>query len=88
MAAVGRDLEDVRRRSPKLAQSALAATALALAAQLDNPHTSATSKSMCAKALLDTLDQVRELCPPEEEPDEVDELAARRTARRAGGSAS
>ena len=39
---------------------------------------------MCAKALLDALDRMRELCPPDEEADGVDDLAGRREARLAG----
>lgn len=82
-----RDLDDIAQRNPRLATSGLAASALALAAELDNPN-SATSKSMCARALLETQDRLRELCPPDQEEDEVDELAARRATRRAGGSTS
>jgi hypothetical protein len=70
-----------------LRDSALAATALVLAAELDKPKNSATSKSMCARVLADVLEQLRELMPPVEEGDSLDDLAARRRARRAvGGS--
>lgn len=82
--AVRRDLDVIAERAPGLAQSALAATALALAREIDTPGNSATSKSMCARSLLDTLDELRELAPPPEMKDSLDELSARREARRAG----
>lgn len=65
VAAVERDLGrlDVSAR-----EGALAATALELAAQLDEPENSATSKSMCARALTETLEKLRALAPPEERP--------------------
>jgi hypothetical protein len=72
--------------SPELAESSLAATALALAFELDHPGNSATSKSMCARALNETMAKIRELAPPADEQDGVDELVdARREAARGGG---
>ena len=68
------------------AQSGLAMMALALAREVDAPTNSATSKSMCASQLRETLDRLRELTPPTEEADELDDLARRRDARRAGGA--
>lgn len=68
-----------------LADSALAASALALARELDDDSNSATSKSMCARALKETLDRLRELAPPKREADGVDELKAERERRRAAG---
>lgn len=70
-----------------LAGSALAATALALARELDKPRNSATSKAMCARALSDVLSQLRALAPANREDDGLDDIAARRRARLAGGSA-
>jgi hypothetical protein len=71
-----------------LATSALAASALALAAEMDNKN-SATSKSMCAKALLDTLNRLRELAPPKRAKNDLDLQRERREARLAGrGSAA
>jgi hypothetical protein len=84
--AVERDLADIRRRDPTLATSALAASALALAAEIDSVGNSATSKSMCARELRDTLDRLRALAPKGEENDDLDDLAARRAKRRAGGA--
>jgi hypothetical protein len=80
--AIERDLEELRSRDPQLADSALAASARVLAQELDKDRNSATSKSMCARALQDTLEQLRELAPPAEVKDKLDELESRRTARR------
>lgn len=85
-ASVARDLAEIALREPRLASGALAASARALAREMDSSHNSATSKSMCAKALLDTLDRIRELVPADEEGDEVDELAERRRERLAGAA--
>ena len=82
--SVARDLEEIKTRMPALAESALAATALALALQLDHPYNSATSKSMCAKALMDAIGQLRELAPPPVKRDKLDELTDRRERRRSG----
>jgi hypothetical protein len=81
LEAMERDLERIRRVAPELADSVLAASAKAMARELDDPN-SATSKSMCARALLDTMDRLRELTPVEERSDALDDLTARRTARR------
>lgn len=85
--AVDGDLVEIRRRAPALAGSALAASARVLAEELDSPSNSATSKSMCAKALREVMDRLRELAPPEERTDRIDELNARRASRRAASSA-
>lgn len=79
--AVQRDLKDF---PAQLAQSALGATAEALATELDDPTNSATSKSMCAKALADVMSQLRALAPPKKEGDRLDDLAERRASRLAG----
>lgn len=81
--AVKRDLAQIAKRDKALARSGLAASALALAKALDEPKNSATSKSMCARSLKETLDRLRELAPPAKERDNVDDLSARRAARRA-----
>ena len=69
-----------------LATGGLAITALALAREIDAPTNSATSKSMCARSLLETMDRLRALTPVDQEADGLDDLARRREARRAGGS--
>jgi hypothetical protein len=76
------DLERLRERAPELADGALAASALVLARQLDDPRTSATSKSMCAKALREVIDRLFELAPPAREEDQLDRLRAQREQRR------
>lgn len=86
--AVERDVEELAKVDPALAGSALAATALALALEIENPYNSATSKAMCAGQLRDTLGQLRELAPPAKEKDDLDELTARRSARLASGGAA
>jgi hypothetical protein len=83
--AVRAELKELEKREPALAQSGLAATALALARDLDNPRNSATSRSMCARALLDTLNRLYELAPEAEEKTDLDDLSARRATRIAGG---
>ncbi len=82
--AVQRDLKGIARRDKGLAESSLAASALALAAELDNAGNSATSKSMCAKSLLDVMNRLRELTPEEAGVDAVDDLAAKRAKRLDG----
>lgn len=85
--AIERDIEELRTRDPKLADSALAASARVLAQELDKDRNSATSKSMCARALQDTLEQLRELAPPTEVKDKLDDLESRRAARRGRAAA-
>ena len=86
-AAVRRDLAAIRKLDASLADSALAALALALAAEIDDDN-SATSKSMNGRVLLDTLATLRELAPVEAEKDSLDDIARRRAARIAGHPAS
>ena len=85
--AVRRDIAEIAKRDKALAQSGLAASALALDRELDDAGNSATSKSMCARALSETLDRLRELAPEPVEGDKLDELRARR-ASRSGRSAA
>lgn len=96
-AAVKRDLASLearRRADPAgnhsdLSKSGLAESALVLARELDDRETSATAKASCARALLATLEQLRELAgfAPEKGKggDGIDELSARRAARLASG---
>lgn len=64
-----------------VAGSALAASALALARQLDKPRISATATASCSRALLDTLERLRGLVPQKEEEGPLDDLQGRRAAR-------
>lgn len=78
--AVERDLEKL---GGDLKDSAMAASALALARELDDPSNSATSKSMCARSLMDTMDRLRQLAPPRREVDGITDLNSERERRRA-----
>lgn len=78
--AVERDLAELETREAGLSMSALAATALALARELDS-KTSATSKSMCAKALVDVLAELRGLAPEKHVASPLDEINARRARK-------
>lgn len=80
-AAVQADLAVLAKRAPELARGSLAATALALAAEMDAEGNSATSKAMCARALQDAMDRLLELAPAQKETDRLDDLASRRAAR-------
>lgn len=81
--AVQRDLAEIGKHNPGLVKSGLAAMALALAAELDDAGNSATSKSMCAKTLLETLDRLRALAPEKPKENPLDEIRARREKRLA-----
>lgn len=81
--AIEKDLDSIRRYAPSVADSGLAAAALALAAEVDRPRNSATSKSMCAKVLMETMDRIRAIAPETKSADRIDDLHAKRTARRA-----
>lgn len=80
--AVTRDLAALDKLSPGLAESTLAASAGVLARELDAPGNSATSKSMCARALLETMDRLRELAPAAAANDRLDDLAKKRANRK------
>lgn len=81
--AVRRDLAEIAASDPRLAESGLALSTLALAKAIDSGGTSSTAKSMCARELREALDRLRELTPPKAEGDRLDELSARRDQRRA-----
>lgn len=85
--AVERDLAKIALLDPELAVSTEAATALALAAEMDAGN-SATSKSMCAGELAKQMALLRLRTPDVVRGDGVDELNARRAARLAGGADS
>jgi hypothetical protein len=80
--AVDGELDELRARSPELAASATAASARALAYELENPGNSATSKSMCARVIGDHMQTLRELAPPAQKKDGIDELKERLHGRR------
>lgn len=59
----------------------LVASAFALAVELDVKN-SATSKSMCARALNETMAQLRAMAPPAQVADRLDDLTERRAKRQ------
>lgn len=79
--AVSSELEEFERRVPGLGSGALAAMALSLAADMDDPHTGSTSRSMVSKELRDTLAALRALAPARTEGSPLDEIRARRDAK-------
>lgn len=81
VAATQRDLAEIAKTRPALAESALAAVALAMACELDSGRNSATSKSMCARALAEVMRELRELAPAKREESPLDEIRARRDAK-------
>ena len=82
---VRNELLALQKRDPRLVSGAQAASALELARQMDS-GSSATSKSMVAKALNETMAALHAQAPPEEVADRLDELSKRREARLARGS--
>lgn len=85
--AVKKDLAVLAERDPELANGAIAATALALARTLDDRDAAATSQATCARALTEIMEKLRAMAPAEQK-DGVDDLKARRAARRAAGGAA
>lgn len=94
-AAVKADLADAEKRLKGSSRSGLAATLLELARQMDGSN-SATSKSMCAKALFEGLDRLRASTPERSERNPLvdiraaleDEVSARRDSKARSASAS
>ena len=86
VAAVKEELKRLASRDKELSKSSLAATALALARELDDKGNSATSRAMCAKAMLEVQNRLRELAPEPPKESKLDDLSARRAARRSAGS--
>ena len=81
VAAVQRDLDGL---AGDWATSGLAASALSLAAAMDDPDTTPTAKANCANRLQGALNRLLELAAPSGQAESVvDELVARREARRA-----
>lgn len=81
--AVEEDLDLIRQRDPKVADSAIAAAALRMAHEIEDPYNSATSKSMCAKALQQAMDRLLELSPPgQEKKGRLYDIKADRAKRR------
>jgi hypothetical protein len=84
--ATARDLRALDARSAKA--EALAATALKLAAELDDLTIRSADLAACSRALRETLDRLRELAPPVRASDAIDDVAERRADRRAARPAA
>jgi hypothetical protein len=81
--AVEEDLDLISKRDPKVARSAIAAAALRMGHELDDPYNSASAKAQCARALQSHMDRLLELSPPgQEEEGKLHELKSRRATRR------
>lgn len=76
-------LAEIQALGVEPATSAIAASALELARQLDNPRNSATAKSMCAGRLQEALDRLLELNPPKPEATPLDRIREDRALRLA-----
>lgn len=87
-SAVLRDLDGLAILAPELARSTLAATAVALAREIDSSRNSATSKSMCARELREAMNRLLELAPAPETNDRIDQLGAETRRKLAGGTAA
>lgn len=85
LESVDADLALLAKRSPGIEKTARAAMARALAAEMDAGN-SATSKSMCAKEIGDIMDALEERAPAVKVGDAVDDLSAKRAARRSAAS--
>lgn len=83
VTALEGELAEMRKRAPDIADSTQAAAALQLAYELQDPFNSATSKSMCARALNDTLEDLRDLAPKPKPKDAINELEEKRRERQA-----
>jgi hypothetical protein len=80
-AGVENDLAAIAKRWPGVWRTALAAQAVELAKQLDSPENSATSKSMCARSLTETMDRINELAPEERKGDRLDDIKGKRARK-------
>jgi hypothetical protein len=85
--ATRRDLAAIKKLDEDLADSALAAIALALAKEVDQAK-SGQLRSMCAGQLREVLKELRSLTPAPTEGDRLDDLRERRAARRRGTAAA
>jgi hypothetical protein len=77
------DLALIREVDPTLADSAIAATAVRMAYELEDPYNSATSKAQCAKALAECMGRLWDQVPEKPKEDVVARIQAERASRRA-----
>jgi hypothetical protein len=83
VAAVKLDLDGIRPRDPNLAAGALATAALKAAEIVDDMRVSPNARVFALRELRETMDRIRELAPPVEKRDVIDDVARKREARRA-----
>ena len=86
--ALERELAELRKVSPELADSALAVATLQLAYEIEHPYNSATSKANCHARIQEAMDRLRELAPTEEKKGVLHDIKSGRTLRLAEGSAA
>jgi len=79
------EVERLRGRDVNLANSSLAASAIAMAYEIDHPYNSATSKANCQARLQDAMRELYALAPPEEKGGKLHDIRADRALRLAGG---
>ena len=83
LEGVEADLALWEKRIPGISSSSLARLAVALATGIDAERGSLTAVSNAANSLKSVLEELRQMLPPEEAKDELDELNKRRQKRRA-----
>lgn len=92
VSATSAELKLFDKRKPGIAKSAVAASALMLAEQMDDPDNSATSKSMCGRELREHMKELREQLPPAKKKDALaalsDDFNSRRQAQISGEPAA
>jgi hypothetical protein len=84
--AVRAELRALDERKPGIADSALAAGAIAVAKRLDHPDTTAAAAASCLRALERTLEGLHAQAPdttPAGPENELERRRAKRAARRA-----
>lgn len=86
--ALEAELAAIRVLAPNVADSALAAGALALAGGLDNADNSLTSRSMALHELRETMRTLHALTPTVEREDDLAKLRSRHAERRHGFAGS
>lgn len=79
---------DLKALPSELRESALAQGALAVARVMDDFETEPAEMASCFRALQAALRELRELAPPEEAKDGIDQLAAKRQRRRSRSAAA
>lgn len=84
--AMRAEVKLLRKRDARLADGPEVAGLLQLAAGLDDPGSSLTSRAAALKELRETMSLLRALAPADERKDGIDELTRRRERRLAGGA--